>query len=138
MGRSGIGVALSRGAAPAVAHVLPLNGSGSRQGLLPRAAAAVFVSAPAKMDPAGELPIGVARSLELTAAEARLVGQLMAGATLAQAAAALGIAATTAKSQLHSAFRKAGVSRQADLLALLERLDPRVRTPDGGAGPPSS
>jgi DNA-binding CsgD family transcriptional regulator len=62
----------------------------------------------------------------------------MAGATLAQAAAALGIAPTTAKSQLHSAFRKAGVSRQADLLALLERLDPRVRTPDGGAGPPSS
>jgi len=53
----------------------------------------------------------VARVYSLTPAEARLVQQLIAGASLTEAATALGI----------------GVSRRTDLLALITRLIPPVR-----------
>ncbi|WP_270938594.1 LuxR C-terminal-related transcriptional regulator, partial [Falsiroseomonas oryzae] len=91
-----------------------------RPGLLPRAAAAVFVTPP--HTPAGLET--VARALALTPSEARLLERLMAGDTLAEAAAALGIAATTAKTHLQHVFAKAGVSRQSELLALAARLAP--------------
>jgi DNA-binding CsgD family transcriptional regulator len=120
---AGIGVVLgspARAEAPAVAHVLPLTGGALRPGLVPRAAAAVFVTPAATATPVAT----AARALALTAAETRLLGRLVLGETLVEAARALGIAETTAKAHLASIFGKAGVRRQADLVALVTRLAP--------------
>jgi DNA-binding CsgD family transcriptional regulator/PAS domain-containing protein len=127
LGGAGIGVVLREAGAdgaPSVAHVLPLAGGEARQRIGQGAAAAVFVSpaaAPGGLDTAFA-------SLGLTAAEARLAARLAAGETLAEASSALGIAETTAKTHLARIFGKAGVSRQAELVALLERL----RSPSRG------
>lgn len=121
LGAAGIGVVLREAGAagqPSVAHVLPLSGGRTRRGIAPGAAAAVFISPDM---PSGGLDAAFA-SLGLTAAEARLASRLAAGETLTEAGAALGIAETTAKTHLARIFGKAGVSRQAELVALLERL----------------
>lgn len=126
LGGAGIGVVLrDAGAAgpPAVAHVLPLGGGTLRRGLGQGAAAAVFLSPSPRP---GGLDAALA-SLGLTAGEARLARHLASGATLAEAVAALGIAETTAKTHLARIFGKAGVSRQAGLTALLERLRSPLR-----------
>ena len=52
----------------------------------------------------------------LTHAEARLVGHLVAGASLRSCAKALGIKYETARSYLKSAFLKTGTHRQAELV----------------------
>ena len=126
LGRVGISVPLrGNGTDPAVAHVLPLAQGDIRTRLVPQALAAVFING------SGEQPFAdldaVARAFEMTAAETRLVGQLMAGFNLGDAAKELGIERTTAKSQLDSVFGRVGVSRQIDLLALIHRLLPRLR-----------
>jgi DNA-binding CsgD family transcriptional regulator len=46
---------------------------------------------------------------------------------LVEAAAALGIAETTAKTHLSRIFAKTGVSRQAELVALVHRLTPPLQ-----------
>ena len=126
LGGAGIGVVLREAGAsgaPAVAHVLPLAGGEARQRIGQGAVAAVFVSpatAPGGLDTAFA-------SLGLTAAEARLAARLAAGETLAEASSALGIAETTAKTHLARIFGKAGVSRQAELVTLLERLRAPLR-----------
>lgn len=123
LGAAGIGVPLAGPSAePAIAHVLPLAGGELRPRLVARAAAAIFVkqaSAPVVLD-----VVAIASALGLTGAEARLLRQLVSGATLAVAAAALGIATTTARTHLSHIFTKAGVSRLADLIALVHRLAP--------------
>jgi DNA-binding CsgD family transcriptional regulator/PAS domain-containing protein len=58
----------------------------------------------------------------LTDAEARLASALSAGHSLESAAAMLGIRQATARTELKSVFRKAGVSRQQDLVRLLTSL----------------
>jgi DNA-binding CsgD family transcriptional regulator len=123
LGAQGIGVVLAspaRAESPAVAHVLPLSGGALRPGLVPRAAAAVFVSPPLAATPVAT----AARALALTPAETRLLEHLVAGETLAEAAERIGVAETTAKAQLRSIFDKAGVRRQAELIALVARLAP--------------
>lgn len=125
LGRQGIGVVLgspARAEKPAVAHVLPLTGGRLRPGLVPRAAAAVFVAPPS----GGTRLETVARTFGLTPAETRVVERLMTGETLVQAARSLGIAETTAKTHLSRILAKAGVARQAELLALVARLAPPV------------
>ena len=57
-------------------------------------------------------------AFELTPAERRVPVGLLAGRTLADTATALGVAATSVKSQLEKVFSKTGVSRQADLILL--------------------
>jgi DNA-binding CsgD family transcriptional regulator len=57
---------------------------------------------------------------------------LAEGAKLAEAAVALGIADTTAKTHLTHIFSKTGVSRQVDLIALIHRLVPPVQKPAAG------
>ena len=52
----------------------------------------------------------------LTHAEARLVGHLVAGASLRSCAKALDITYETARSYLKSAFQKTGTHRQAELV----------------------
>lgn len=126
IGREGVGLALtSTGEPRAVAHVLPLAATGARGRPLPRAAAAVFVTGSSSEGAA--LPESVARSFGLTRAETRLLRRLLQGGTLVAAAAAIGIGEATAKTHLARIFAKAGVSRQAELVALIARLTPPVR-----------
>jgi DNA-binding CsgD family transcriptional regulator len=58
----------------------------------------------------------------LTPAEARLAAGLGAGKTVEAFAVQTGISVLTARSQLRSVFSKVGVNRQADLVAILQRL----------------
>lgn len=56
---------------------------------------------------------------QLTPAEARLVGLLVAGHSFDAATRALGVKTSTARTQLASAFAKTGTERQADLIRLV-------------------
>jgi DNA-binding CsgD family transcriptional regulator len=92
---------------------------------MPQATAAVFVTRveqapPAKID-------AVAATFGLTLAETRVLERLLCGMGLVEVAAALGIAETTAKTHLSRIFAKTGVSRQAELVALVHRLMPPLR-----------
>lgn len=130
LGGRGIGVVLGNADAadpPAVAHVLPLTGGALRPGLVPSATAAVFVNAPPAPPPPWTLAT-LSRALGLTPAEARLLERLAAGESMVEARAVLGIAETTAKTHLGRIFEKAGVSRQAELMAMIARLAPPVRS----------
>jgi DNA-binding CsgD family transcriptional regulator/PAS domain-containing protein len=127
---TGVGVPLSdadHGAA--VAHILPLARGQRRTRLVPQATAAVFVARDAT-----PLPTefgAVARMFGLTQAETRQLEQVMAGATLREAAAALQVSEATARTHREHIFTKVGVSRQADLVALVRRLVPPIRQSNG-------
>ena len=58
----------------------------------------------------------------LTPAEARLAVRLGSGATLSEAAEALGISIATVRTQLRSIFDKTHTHRQAELVILIARL----------------
>jgi DNA-binding CsgD family transcriptional regulator len=124
IGTNGIAVPL-RDERSAVAHVLPLAHGELRTRLVPHATAAVFITQP--MDGAAPDIGAVAASFGLTPAEARMLEQLAAGATFAEAAETLGVSTNTAKSHLARIFSKTGVSRQADLIALVNRLVPPIQ-----------
>jgi DNA-binding CsgD family transcriptional regulator len=62
------------------------------------------------------------RAYGLTAAEARLAARIASGVGIGDAAAALGIAKETARSQLKAVFAKTRTSRQAELAHLVTRL----------------
>jgi DNA-binding CsgD family transcriptional regulator len=62
----------------------------------------------------------------LTPAEARIALGLARGRVLEEIATQAGITMNTARSQMKSALRKAGASRQADLVRMVSNL-PRVR-----------
>jgi DNA-binding CsgD family transcriptional regulator/PAS domain-containing protein len=59
--------------------------------------------------------------LGLTASEAKVVHALTAGQSLRQIARTLGVGLVTVRSHLYRAFDKAGVRRQAELVALVAR-----------------
>jgi DNA-binding CsgD family transcriptional regulator len=131
IGDTGIGVVLGsalRG--PAIAHVLPLAWSDLNKRPVAKATAAVFIM-PAVRRAAVNLA-AVSGCLGLTPSEARLLQKLESGATLPEAAGALGIADTTAKTHLTHIFAKAGVSRQIDLIDLIHRFVPPVQKPAAG------
>jgi DNA-binding CsgD family transcriptional regulator len=100
---------------PIFAHVLPLTGSDFRIRLQPAAVAAVFIGAPPDEQHGADT---VAAAFALTPAETRVLASLFAGRTLAETAASLGIAGTTAKTHLEHIFLKTGVTRQAELMRL--------------------
>jgi DNA-binding CsgD family transcriptional regulator len=129
IGANGIGVPLRvADGPPSIAHVLPLSRGDIRTRLIPQALAAVFVNADG---PASFANLdAIARSFEFTPAETRLTNELLLGRTIAEAAAALGVGESTAKTHLQNVFVKAGVSRQVDLLILLHRLIPTARRPE--------
>lgn len=111
----------------AIAHVLPLARGDLRTRLVPQATAAVFVTAAASPP---RLDLGpAARSYGLTPAETRLLERLALGATVAEAAAGLGIALSTAKTHLAHIFSKTGTARQADLVGLIHRLSSPILPP---------
>jgi len=126
IGAIGISVPLAdESGEPAVAHVLPLARGNLRTRLMPQATAAIFVTR-AEQASASDID-AVTATFGLTPAETRVVRQLLLGMTLVEAAAALGIAESTAKTHLSRIFSKTGVARQADLVALVHRLLPPVR-----------
>lgn len=123
-----LGVPL-RGASGAIAtaHIMPLGRGPVLPGLVPRAAAAVFVATDAPATPDRLRP--VAEAFGLTPGELRLLERLVTGDSLGEAAAALGVARTTAKTHLSRILAKTGTRRQTGLLALMHRLVPAVGTP---------
>jgi DNA-binding CsgD family transcriptional regulator len=54
---------------------------------------------------------------------------LAGGATVAETAQDLGISLNTAKTHLARIFSKTGAARQADLIALVNRLVPPINRP---------
>jgi DNA-binding CsgD family transcriptional regulator len=87
----------------------------------------VFVT---RVETALPVDVGVAaRIFRFTPAETRLLKQLMAGASLTEAAAALGVSVATVKTHRNHIFMKAGVSRRTELMALIGRLLPPIRRP---------
>jgi DNA-binding CsgD family transcriptional regulator len=124
IGNRGLAIRLSGAeAAPVFAHVLPLTGSDFRTRLRPDAAAAVFVGdAPDARDWART----IAGAFGLTPAETRLLAALLAGRRLAEAAADLGVAASTARTHLDAIFAKTGATRQAELMRLALQVAPPV------------
>jgi DNA-binding CsgD family transcriptional regulator/PAS domain-containing protein len=129
IGANGIGVPL-RDNDSAIAHVLPLARGDLRTRLDPQAAAAVFITRPA--DSATKDIGAVTANFGLTPAEARVLEHLVAGATLGEAAETLDVSGNTAKTHLTRIFSKTGVSRQTDLIALVNRMVPPVRRPKDG------
>jgi len=63
----------------------------------------------------------------LTRAEARLAALVGSGLTLQESAAQLAITANTAKTLLKLIFSKMGISRQAALVRIAERLGPAAQ-----------
>jgi DNA-binding CsgD family transcriptional regulator/PAS domain-containing protein len=126
MGAAGIGVSLGSSAEqPVIAHVLPLAQGELRTRLLPKATAAVFVTAPAT---SSTFDFNVlTRTYGLTPAEIRLCEQLSAGRTLNEAAQQMKVSITTARTHLARVFAKTDVSRQTDLVALIHRIAPPLR-----------
>jgi DNA-binding CsgD family transcriptional regulator len=126
IGTNGIGVPL-RNEGAAVAHVLPLARGNLRTRLAPRATAAVFITH--REDSRPEDIGAIAANFGLTPAERRMLECVASGATLGQAAEMLDISANTAKTHLAHIFSKTGVTRQADLIALVNRIVPPVHRP---------
>jgi DNA-binding CsgD family transcriptional regulator len=122
---AGIGVSLiDKTGTAATAQVLPLAQHSHAALSGAQGATAVFVMS---MHAASAPDIAtVAQSYHLTPAEGRLLQQLVSGASLHEAAAALGIAEATARTHRNHIFTKTGVSRRSDLLLLVGRLVPPV------------
>ena len=120
LGKTGMAIRLSRDEQPAqYAHVLPLAGGELRRRLRPEAAAAIFIGAAAAEEDGAE---AMAATFSLTFAETRLIENLLAGRTLKESAAELGVAMTTVKTHLENIFQKTGVRRQAELMRLAARV----------------
>ena len=125
IGKTGLAVRLTEeDEAPVVAHVLPLAGGEVRTRLDPAAVAAVFINP--KVDEAANAQ-AVASSFGLTPAEKRVLSRVLTGSTVAEAAADLGVAPTTARTHLDSIFAKTGVSRQSELIRLAAQIAPAAR-----------
>lgn len=120
MGKTGTAIRLTDPNAPPIfARVLPMAGSDLRTRLQPGAAAAIFIEAP----PGNSVCVdALADGFALTAAEKRLLANLLTGRTLLESAEDIGIAISTARTHLSSIFRKTGVSRQAELMQLATRI----------------
>jgi DNA-binding CsgD family transcriptional regulator len=109
----------------AMAYVLPLVTAGLEARLMPQALAAVFITT-VEADPDLMLAAATA-TYGLTAAETRLLGPIRQGLSVPQTAQALCVSENTIKTQLARIYAKTGVSRQAELVALLANLAPPVR-----------
>lgn len=71
-------------------------------------------------------PATVRQLLGVTPAEAELATRLASGATIDEAARDLRISRATARTQLYSIFRKAGVRRQSELISLIAQTAARL------------
>jgi DNA-binding CsgD family transcriptional regulator len=99
-----------------IATVMPLGLENSERLLSPLARAIVFVRKPDKKPRLD--PIKLGNILGLSPRQAALTALLAEGATLVQAAAALGVAFETARWHLRTIFERTGTHRQVDLVRL--------------------
>jgi DNA-binding CsgD family transcriptional regulator len=105
------------GRPPLISTVMPLGVENSERLLMPPAHAIVFVKQP---EDKPRLDLGrLANIFGLSPRQAALTGLLAQGATLADAAAALGIGFETARWHLRTTFDKTGTRRQVDLVRLV-------------------
>ncbi len=113
------------GSAPMVAHILPIRASARE---VFTGAAAVLLMTPVTLR---ELPdAGVIQGLfDLTPAEARIARALGGGMTIGQIASSTGASAATVRNQVQAVFGKTGMHRQADLVGLLQGLQPLASVP---------
>lgn len=86
--------------------------------------AAVYVSAPEQRSVVRAAT--VRQLLCISAAEAELAARLARGDTIDEAARELGVTRATARTQLYSIFRKAGVRRQSELVSLIAQTAARL------------
>lgn len=79
------------------------------------------------LEQSSAVPADVIRLLlGVTPAEADLAARLVHGATIDEAAAELGVTRATARTQLYSIFRKTGLRRQSELVALIAQTAARL------------
>jgi DNA-binding CsgD family transcriptional regulator len=102
--------------APLTLHVVPLSSASVMKGLTTQSAAAIFV-----IDPLGGAPDAdrFASAHGLTPAERRVLNEIIRGGGLVEAAAKLGIALPTARTQLQHVFQKTHTASQAELVRLV-------------------
>jgi DNA-binding CsgD family transcriptional regulator len=118
---SGIGLPLvNRDMTPATAHVVALNRRVTSTG----AVVAIFVTSAGTSSPVDLRTVG--RMFRLAPAESRLLRYLVAGKTLAEAAASLGVTEATAKAHHSEILSKAGVSQWTELIIMIGRLIPPI------------
>jgi len=130
LGKTGLAIRLNEDdESPLFAHVLPLARGELRTRLEPEAVAAVFIGGGSDEASGAD---EVAAAFGLTPAETRLLESLLAGRSLKETAAALGVAITTAKTHLDNVFQKTGVNRQAELMRLAARAASPARPPPPG------
>lgn len=124
IGEAGTAILLTApGSSPVFAHILPLVGSEWRAQLKPEATVAVFIGSQAPSDDGADI---LRRAFDLTRGETRVAASLLAGRTLNETAAELGIALSTVKTHLSGIFAKTGVTRQADVIRIASRLLPPI------------
>lgn len=126
VGSKGIGLPISaKGKPPAVAYVLPLTQGVTRSTFRP-ACAAIFISTTTSASP---MPEAVLTTLfDLTPAEARVLRTVGSGVTSSWTAETLGISENTLKTHLNRIYAKTGMSRQADLVKLMNEIGTPLST----------
>jgi DNA-binding CsgD family transcriptional regulator len=102
--------------APLTLHVVPLNSASVTTDFITQSAVAIFVIDPLHGEPDAE---GFARAYGLTPAERRLLHEVVRGSGVVEAAAKLGIAVPTARTQLQHVFQKTNTASQAELVRLV-------------------
>jgi DNA-binding CsgD family transcriptional regulator len=113
-----IPIAASDGQSPFIVHVIPVRGL-ARDIFSQGVAVVVAMPVDRAAVPSAELLQGL---FDLTPAEARVARGIGEGGTIESLAAELGLSRETVRSQLRAVFAKVGVTRQADLVALLSGL----------------
>jgi len=114
---------------PAFGHVLSTRSGAVRGRIEPRATAAVFIT-PALSAPGLPL-LPWASAFGLTGAEVRVLELLMEGASTAEVARRLKVAATTVRTHCAHLMQKTGTTRQVDLVRMaLQLVSPAGALPD--------
>lgn len=116
-------------------HLLPLGGSPVRSAPARGAVAALFVASPQARP--GRADALVAALYGLTPAETRVFALVADGRTPAEAADALGVAASTLRTHLLRVYTKLGVHRQSDLARVAAALTSAVAPAPGIGERPS-
>jgi DNA-binding CsgD family transcriptional regulator/PAS domain-containing protein len=126
LGTRGLGIRLTAPRAEAIlAHVLPLTTGALRSRLTPLPTAAIFLTSAENTPRSGMDALAV--TYDLTGAEARIFAEVARGHDAAAAAEACGITEGTARTHLKRIYAKLGVSRQAELVNLVNRLLPPMQ-----------
>jgi DNA-binding CsgD family transcriptional regulator len=113
--------------APLTLHVVPLSSASVITGLSAQSSVAIFVIDPLRGAPDTDR---FATAHGLTPAERRVLNEIVRGGGLVEAAAKLGIAVPTARTQLQQVFQKTRTASQAELVRLVMLSPLRRRSQD--------